>query len=74
MVGYLRWVARNHPAAFCSMLGKLLPLQVNNDARQEVIYRTVEEVQEEIMKLRLPLRRVLPLIAEDVGRRLDDDE
>ena len=44
-------------------------MQVNVDSRQEVVYRTVEEIQEEIMKLRLPLGRVLPLIAEEVTKR-----
>ena len=29
LTGYLRFVGANHPKAFCHMLGKVLPLQIN---------------------------------------------
>ena len=44
LVGYLRWQARNHPAPFSSLLGRVLPMQVRVDAHTDVTYRTVAEV------------------------------
>lgn len=35
--GYLRYVGRNHPKAFCHLLGKMIPLQVAADINQTTI-------------------------------------
>jgi hypothetical protein len=46
LVGFLRKVAKEDLRAFVSLLGRVLPLQVESrtDMRSEVTYRTVEEV------------------------------
>jgi hypothetical protein len=48
LVGYLRWIARNHPAPYASLLGRVLPMQVRVDARTDVTYRTVAEVERDM--------------------------
>jgi hypothetical protein len=64
LVGYLRFVARKHPQAFTTLLGKVLPLQVRVEARTETIYRTVSEVREELERRGIPLEAVAPLLIE----------
>ena len=54
-MGYFRWVAREHPTAMMSFLGRLLPFQVKVDAHKTVEYRSVEEVKRDIVMRRLPL-------------------
>ena len=49
LVGYFRWVAREHPTAMMSFLGRLLPFQVKVDAHETVEYRSVEEVKRDIV-------------------------
>jgi hypothetical protein len=61
---YLRWVARHHPTAFCNLLGKMMPMQIKRDSHKEVVYRTVEEVQKDIIEQKLPLRRLAPLLID----------
>ena len=49
LVGYFRWVAREHPTAMMSFLGRLLAFQVKVDAHKTVEYRSVEEVKRDIV-------------------------
>ena len=44
-LGYLEWLARNHPAVFAALYGKLIPLDVNTKVEEKPIvrYETVEE-------------------------------
>ena len=50
-----------------SFLGRLLPFQVKDDAHKTVEYRSVEEVQRDIVMAKLPLRRIIPLLL-DIAR------
>ena len=49
-----------------AFLGRLLPFQVKVDAHKTVEYRSVEEVKRDIVRMRLPLRRIIPLLL-DIG-------
>ena len=44
-LGYLEWLARNHPGVFGSLYGKLIPLDVNAKVEEKPIvhYETLEE-------------------------------
>jgi hypothetical protein len=44
-LGYLEWLARNHPAVVAALYGKLIPLDVNTKVEEKPIvrYETVEE-------------------------------
>src|SRR5258708_8120824 len=50
LVGFLRKVAKEELRAFVSLLGRVLPLQVESRTgmRAEMPYRTVEEVRHEL--------------------------
>jgi hypothetical protein len=75
LVGYLRWVARRHPAAMCGLLGRMLPLQAKMTAHKEVVYKSVDEIQAEIIARRLPLGRIAPLILDmEKHSRLNEDD
>lgn len=67
LLGYFRWIAREHPTAMMSFLGRLLPFQVKADAQKTVEYRSIEEVQRDIVRMKLPLRRIIPLLLDIVG-------
>ena len=60
LVGYLSWLAEYHPAAYSSMLGKVLPLQIRVDSHKDIQYRTLADVQRDIDALSEPLRRIAP--------------
>ena len=62
LVGYLAWLSVEHPSAFASLLGRVLPLQIRDDSHKEVVYRSVEEIQREIDDLKLPMDRLAPLL------------
>ena len=66
LLGYFRWVARQHHTAMMSFLGRLLPFQVKVDAHKTVEYRSVEEVKRDIVMRRLPLGRIIPLLLDIV--------
>ena len=44
-LGYLEWLARNYPAVFAALYGKLIPLDVNQKIEEKPVvrYETVEE-------------------------------
>ena len=44
-LGYLEWLARNHPGYFASLYGRLVPLDVNQKSETKTVvrYETVEE-------------------------------
>jgi hypothetical protein len=73
LVGYLRFLAREHPQAFATLLGKVLPLQVRVEARTETIYRTVSEVREELERRGIPLEAVAPLLIESLTEFEDNE-
>jgi hypothetical protein len=64
LVGYLRWQARNHPAPFASLLGRVLPMQVRVDAHTDVTYRTVAEVERDMAARGFAVADLAPLLIE----------
>ena len=76
LVGYLRYLAREHPQSFAALLGRVLPMQVRVDAHSETVFRTVADVREEFERRGLSLDAVAPLLLE--GRtwepEYDDDQ
>ena len=62
LVGYLSWLAEHYPAVYGSLLGRVLPLQVKIDSHKDIVYKTVEEIQQEIADLKLPMDRIMPLL------------
>ena len=62
LVGYLSWLAEHYPAVYGSLLGRVLPLQVKIDSHKDIVYKTVEEIQQEIADLKLPMDRLAPLL------------
>jgi hypothetical protein len=51
-LGYLEWLARNHPGYFASLYGRLVPLDVNqrSETKTVVRYETVEERRQAAME------------------------
>ena len=62
LVGFLEWTAEHHTVAFCGMLGRVLPLQVKVESRETVTYKSVEEIDAEIRRRQLALKRLQPLL------------
>jgi hypothetical protein len=73
LVGYLRFLARKHPQAFTTLLGKVLPLQVRVEARTETICRTVNEVRQELERRGIPLEAVAALLIESHKAEPEED-
>lgn len=79
LVGYMRRVARDDMKAFCSMLGKVIPLQIETrgglDQKEEVTYHSVDDVRRELasrgISMEIALRVMRPDLVED---DLDPDE
>ena len=79
LVGWLCYLAREHPPAFAHLLAKVLPLQIKLEANEMVTYRSTAEVLQEIQAMKLPLDRIMPLLADMTGPTIDaelveDDE
>ena len=55
ITGYLVWLGKNNPAAYAPLLGRVLPLQVNQRIEQppKVIYTTVEEARAALIARRI---------------------
>jgi len=62
LIGYLRRVARDDSRTFCMLLGRLIPVQENNqtDVRVEVTYRSVEEISRELESRGIDIRLLNP--------------
>ena len=58
IVGYLRNIARTQPKTFAALLGRLLPYQTNESPPEEVKYRSVEEVKEELRRRGILIDRI----------------
>jgi len=72
LVGYLRWLARNHPGPYTNLLGRVLPMQVSVDARPDTVYRTVEEVGRDMAARGFTMADITPLLIE--GRAVDESK
>jgi hypothetical protein len=64
LVGYLRFVAREYPPAFVSLLARALPQQVLVHAQTEVTYRSVAEIGDEMASRGFPLDEIAPLLTQ----------
>jgi hypothetical protein len=64
LVGYLAWLSINHPNAYASLLGRVLPLEAKIDSHKEVVYKTVDDIKREIEDMKLPMDRILPLLLD----------
>ena len=55
MTGYLVWLGKNNPAAYATLLARVLPLQVNQRVEHapKVIYTTVEEARAALIARRI---------------------
>jgi hypothetical protein len=60
LVGYLRRIACTEPKSFAMLLGRLLLLQDTDqdDEPAEVRYQTVEEAQQALRELGIPVERI----------------
>jgi uncharacterized protein YuzE len=70
IVGFLKWAALNHTAAFLSQFGRLIPAQMNVRTQKtvDIAYRSLEEVIVE-MKATGPICRTCgPRSAGAAGR------
>lgn len=74
LVGYLRYVAREYPQSFVTLLNRVLPLQVRVDARSQTVVRTVSEIREEMARRGVPLEAVLPLLIEQQPVKPKDED
>jgi hypothetical protein len=50
-VGYIAWLSIEHAPAYARLLGGVMQLQVRADSHKDIGYRTVEEIQRDIMAL-----------------------
>jgi hypothetical protein len=78
VVAYLKWVAIEKPMAFAPILAKVLPPQPQVvEEKEEVVYRTVEEVKADLAKRAIRLDRLLPILNAPppvlVDEQTDDD-
>lgn len=57
LVGFLRKVAVTQPKTYAALLGRVLPYQIAEEPPKKV-FRTVEEIQEELRRSGLPIDRI----------------
>ena len=65
LVGYLKRVAKKDQKAFCPLLGRVLPLQVQVENKTEVRYKSVDEVRAELEARGISIKNVLQLEYQD---------
>jgi hypothetical protein len=75
LVGYLSWLALEHPTAYAPLLGRVLPLQIRVDSHKDITYRTVEEINRDMRAtlLRLPKDFLAPLLIEVMNSDSPED-
>jgi hypothetical protein len=84
LVGFLRFVAREDLRAFCSLLGRVIPYQIEtkNDQRVQVTYKSVADVRAEMAERGISIELVQklvfgkdePLVIEHDANLEDDDD
>jgi hypothetical protein len=62
LVGYLKWMALEHPSVFGPLLGKVIPMQIQVQKSEVVTYRSIEEIDKELAARRIPVRRLAAAI------------
>ena len=73
LVGYLCYVARKHPVAYLSFLGQMQPKQVRVDAKTEVTYRSVAEIERDMAQRGFSIKDIAPMLNEAGSIKKDDD-
>jgi hypothetical protein len=83
LLGYMRFIARDYPPVFFSMLVRGQPLQVRVDAQTEIIYRSIAEIESEMASRGFPIDEIGPLLTQsrptneeerDAGGSKQDEE
>jgi hypothetical protein len=72
LVGYLSWLALEHPTAYAPLLGRVLPLQIRVDSPKDRVYRTFEEIKREI-RARVPKQELESLLIDVIGSYSPED-
>ena len=73
-VGFLRKVAREDPKGFMKLLGRALPLQVEDptpEVREEVPYKSVDEARRELVRRGLSIDVLARMMQQPA--EVDDD-
>jgi hypothetical protein len=77
LVGFLRRVAQEDLRAFCSLLGRVIPLQIEqktiDDRPKRTTYKTVEEVKRELASRGITMEVMFKIMATDAPP-MDDEE
>jgi Family of unknown function (DUF5681) len=74
LIGYMRKVAREDMRAFCMMLSRAMPTQVEQrtmENKEETVYQSVEEVSRELESRGISLEVMFKLMRQP--RPMDDD-
>jgi hypothetical protein len=65
IVSYFEWCATEHPPAYLALVGRILPMQrENEDRNSKVPYKTVKEAQQALRDRGLPVERIYPLLVD----------
>lgn len=77
LIGYMRRMAVEDMKAFAMLLGKVIPLQIENrtlDPRENVTYHSVEEVKRELASRGISMEIALKVMTPDHASVIDDDD
>jgi hypothetical protein len=64
LVDYLMFAAREYPPAFLGLLGRMVPQEVLVDARAEINYRTLAEIDRDIASRGFPIKEIARLLTQ----------
>ena len=64
LVNYLRFAAREYPPAFLALLGRMVPQEVLVDARAEISYRSIAEIDRELASRGFPVEEIARLLTQ----------
>lgn len=65
LVRYLKWLAINEPSSFVSLLGRIIPLQIDAKIRNEMVTNTRSELLQILSDRGLPVQSIFDLPPED---------
>jgi uncharacterized protein (UPF0335 family) len=78
LVGFMRKVAQEDLRAFCMLLGRVIPLQVEqktiDDRPKRTTYKSVEEVKRELASRGIDMEIMFKIMQADPKPMDDDDE
>lgn len=79
LIGYMRRVARDDMRAFCMMLSRAMPLQVEQrtvEVKEQVVYKSVDEVKRELASRGISMDVMIKIMKVDddpLGETIDGD-